>query len=157
MAGLCEGGNEPSGSLKASKQVRTPNKENQERKVCAGDEKLESPEKNRPRELLIIVDDMNRLHGDDKENKGKAKRTRRTFVKQGEQGEEELKGRGDSYIERKRREKEIKLEDKKKQAKMEIKMKRESKRKGMKGKGQEMKKGMKEKKRLEAKTGKKHK
>ncbi|KAJ4450480.1 hypothetical protein ANN_01905 [Periplaneta americana] len=28
--------------------------------VCAGDEKLESPEKNRPRELLIIVDDMNR-------------------------------------------------------------------------------------------------
>ncbi|KAJ4432819.1 hypothetical protein ANN_21458 [Periplaneta americana] len=29
--------------------------------VCAGDEKLESPEKNRPRELLIIVDDMNRF------------------------------------------------------------------------------------------------
>ncbi|KAJ4444433.1 hypothetical protein ANN_06225 [Periplaneta americana] len=28
--------------------------------VCAGDEKLESQEKNRPRELLIIVDDMNR-------------------------------------------------------------------------------------------------
>ncbi|KAJ4432619.1 hypothetical protein ANN_21242 [Periplaneta americana] len=28
--------------------------------VCAGDEKLESPEKKRPRELLIIVDDMNR-------------------------------------------------------------------------------------------------
>ncbi|KAJ4438407.1 hypothetical protein ANN_14352 [Periplaneta americana] len=28
--------------------------------VCAGDEKLESPEKNRPRELLIIVDDMDR-------------------------------------------------------------------------------------------------
>ncbi|KAJ4428715.1 hypothetical protein ANN_25708 [Periplaneta americana] len=28
--------------------------------VCAGDEKLESPGKNRPRELLIIVDDMNR-------------------------------------------------------------------------------------------------
>ncbi|KAJ4447563.1 hypothetical protein ANN_09570 [Periplaneta americana] len=28
--------------------------------VCAGDEKLESPEKNRPRELLIIVDDVNR-------------------------------------------------------------------------------------------------
>ncbi|KAJ4434373.1 hypothetical protein ANN_22933 [Periplaneta americana] len=28
--------------------------------VCAGDEKLESPEKNRQRGLLIIVDDMNR-------------------------------------------------------------------------------------------------
>ncbi|KAJ4431615.1 hypothetical protein ANN_20214 [Periplaneta americana] len=28
--------------------------------VCAGDEKLESPGKNRPRELLILVDDMNR-------------------------------------------------------------------------------------------------
>ncbi|KAJ4452007.1 hypothetical protein ANN_03519 [Periplaneta americana] len=97
MAGLCEGDNEPPGSLKArnetffiyeiDRKVQTAVKRwfrSQEADfydtriqklipwsellikkirregVCAGDQKLESPEKNRPKELLIIVGDMNR-------------------------------------------------------------------------------------------------